>query len=162
MSEKQKIPDDVKQICIQVARGYNRRVRNYYNRRREIIEGSACGYVVIPDSANPEDWTKTMWAYTMPAHNAQRTAENKAEQLLGLEKLPDVLRMRAVERAQANVRQDLPQELRQKLVKAIMLNCKSGRRFPYKVLDVEGFSERGFYRERDGFLCDIAKFLGLL
>ncbi len=161
MTEKVKITDDVKKICIQIARGYDRRVRNYYNRRCEIINGSACSYIVIPDSAHPEDWTKTTWAYSTPAHNAQRATENKAEQLLALEKQPETLRMRAVENAQANVRPDLPQDLRQKLVKAIMQNCKSGKLFPYKVLDVDGFSERGFYRERDDFLIDIAKFLDL-
>lgn len=162
MPRKKLLPDDVRQTCIQLVRGYDRRVRDYYDRRRSIIEGTACHHEVIRDPDAPEDWKKTSWAFQPTAHAASRTTESIAEQLFALEELPEIRRMRAVESAKAHIGDDLPVELKRKLTEAIWLNCKSGRRYPYKVLDVEGFSERGFYRARDLFLIDIAQQLELL
>lgn len=162
MNKTPNLPDDVKKECIAIVQGYDRRVKKYNNLRREIVEGGGGNYVVLPDPKNPEDWKKTTWAFNQTSHNASRTTEDKAAKLLGLEELPDTKRMRAVEKARDNIGLDLPPQLRRKLVKAVMLNCKSGRKYPYKVLDVEGFSERSFYRERDLFLLDIAEIIGLL
>lgn len=162
MNRAKTLPDDVRQTCIQLVRGYDRRVRNYYDRRREIIEGTPCQYEVIKDKSDPKNWEKTTRFYPPSSHSASRTGEDKAMQLLGLEELPETKRMRAVEQAKLQIGLELPEDMRRKLAEAIILNCKSGRRFPYKVLDVDGFSERGFYRKRDSFLLDIAVYLELL
>lgn len=162
MSKPKRLPDDVRQTCIQLVRGYERRVRDYYDRRRKIIEGTPCQYEVIKDRNNPDDWKKTTRFYAPSSHNASRTSENKAMQLQGIEDLLETKRMRAVEQAKLQIGLDLPEDMRKRLVDAIMLNCKSGRRYPYKVLDVEGLSERGFYREREAFLLVIAVYLELL
>lgn len=162
MSRPQKLPDDVRQTCIQLVRGYDRRVREYYDRRREIIEGTSCRREVIRDKEDPDNWKKTIWAYPPAAHSASRTTEGITDQLLGLEELPETRRMRAVEQAKLHIGLDLPEDMRRKLAAAVILNCKSGRRYPFRVLDVEGFSERGFYRERESFLIEIAEYLELL
>lgn len=162
MSRPQVLPDDVRQTCIQMVRGYDRRVRNYYDRRREIVDGSPSRFEAIKDKDAPEDWQKTTHFYPPSSHSASRTGEDKAIQLLGLEELSETKRMRAVEHAKACIGLELPEEMRRKLVEALMLNCKSGRRYPYRVLDVDGFSERGFYRERESFLLTIAVYLELL
>lgn len=162
MSKTKKLPDDVRQTCIQLVRGYDRRVRDYYDRRREIIEGSPCRYEVVKDKDDPEDWEKTTRFYPPSLHGASRTGEDKVMQLQGLEELPETRRMRAVEQAKLQIGLDLPEDMRQKLIAAIFLNCKGGRRYPFRVLDVEGFSERGFYRERESFLLNIAIYLELL
>ena len=81
---------------------------------------------------------------------------------MGLEELPETKRMRAVEEAKRAIGLDLPEVMRAKLVDAIMLNCKSGRRYPYEYLDVEGIGRTDFYQRRTRFLMDIAKYLGLI
>lgn len=145
MSRTKVLPDDVRQTCIQLVRGYDRRVREYYDRRREIIEGTP----------NREDSTPL-------SHNASRVGENKAMQLLSLEELPETKRMRAVEQAKMQIGLDLPETLRGKLVDAIILNCKSGRRYPYEYLDIDGVARTDFYVRRTRFLVDIAKHLSLV
>ena len=79
-----------------------------------------------------------------------------------IEELPETKRMRAVEEAKRAIGLDLPEVMRAKLVDAIMLNCKSGRRYPYEYLDVEGIGRTDFYQRRTRFLMDIAKYLGLV
>lgn len=145
MSRTKALPDDVRQTCIQLVRGYDRRVREYYDRRREIIEGTPSHEDGAPQS-----------------HNASRAGENKAMQLLGLEELPETKRMRAVEQAKLQIGLDLPETLRGKLVDAIILNCKSGRRYPYEHLDIDGVARTDFYVRRTRFLVDIAKHLSLV
>lgn len=162
MSRPKALPDDVRQLCIQLVRGYDRRVQNYHNQRQEIISGSSCRFQVIKDKDDPTDWKKNTYVYPPSAHNASRTAEDITQRLLGLEELPETKRMRAVEYAKMKIGLDLPNELRRKLTEAIWLNCKSGRRYPYRVLDVDGFSERGFYRRRDIFLMDVANNLDMM
>ena len=159
MSRTKALPDDLRQLCIQLVRGYDRRVRDYYDLRREIIDGTATPYVTIKDPGDPDNWKNTEWVYQPKAHNASRTTESIAERILALEKLPDTKYMRAVEQAQLRIGLDLPEELRRKLVKAIMLNCCAGRRYPFECLDVEGIERTNFYSRRTAFLIDIATYL---
>lgn len=150
MSRPKMLPDDVRQICIQIVRGYDRRVRDYYNRRRDIIDGTS------------EDSGKSTRFYSPSSHGASRTGEDKTMQLLGLEELPETKRMRAVAEAKQCIGLDLPSEMRAKLVDAIMLNCRSGRQYPYEYLDVEGIGRTDFYARRTRFLMDIATRLDLI
>ena len=82
--------------------------------------------------------------------------------LLGLEELLETKRMRAVAEAKQCIGLDLPGEMRAKLVDAIMLNCKSGRQYPYEYLDVDGIGRTDFYTRRSRFLMDIATRLDLI
>lgn len=162
MSRPKLIPDDVRQTCIQIVRGYDRRKREYYDRRREIIEGSPVRFEVIRDKDHPEDWEKTTYFFPPSSHSASRIGEDKALQLLYLEDLPETKRMRAVEDARANIGLDLPETMRNKLVEAIMLNCKSGKKYRYEILDVEGIGRTDFYARRTRFLIDIARQLEMM
>lgn len=162
MARTKLLPDDVRQTCIQMVRGYDRRVREFYDRRREIIDGSPSRFEVIKDKDDPEDWQKNSYFYPPSSPNASRTGEEKAIQLMGLEELPETKRMRAVEQAKLHIGLDLPEAMRAKLVNAIMLNCKSGRRYPYEHLDVEGIGRTDFYMHRTHFLMDIAKHLDMI
>ena len=162
MSRPKLIHDDVRQTCIQMVRGYDRRVREYYDRRREIIDGSPSRFEVIKDKDAPEDWQKNSYFYSPSSHNASRTGEDKTMQLLGLEDLPETKRMRAVEEARRAIGLDLPEALRDKLVNAIMMSCKAGRRYPYEYLDVDGIGRTDFYTRRTRFLMDIAQRLDLI
>lgn len=162
MSRKAILPDDVRKMCIQIVRGYDRRVRAYNDRRREIVEGTSCHHEVIKDPDDPKDWKKTSWAYQPTAHNASRTTEGIAERLLGLEELPNTRYMRAVEQAKLQIGIDLPEELRKKLTEAIVLNCKSGRQYPYTCFCLVGIEKTNFYDRRAVFLYSIAEFLQLV
>ena len=162
MARTKLLPDDVRQTCIQLVRGYDRRVREFYDRRREIIDGSPSRFEVINDKDAPEDWQKNSYFYPPSSHNASRTGEDKTLQLMGLEELAETKRMRAVEEAKRGIGLDLPEVMRAKLVDAIVLNCKSGRRYPYEYLDVEGIGRTDFYIRRTRFLMDIAKHLDLI
>ena len=162
MSRPKKLPDDVRQTCIQLVRGYDRRVREYYDRRREIIEGSPCRYETIRDKDAPEDWQKSTRFYPPSAHSASRTGEDKAIQLQGLEDLLETKRMRAVEQAKVQIGLDLPEDMRRKLVNAMILNCKAGRRYPFDCFDLQGIGRSDFYERRMEFLIEIAKIMDLV
>lgn len=162
MSRSKALPDDVRQMCIQLVRGYDRRVKNYHNQRQEIISGSNCRFQVIKDKDDPTDWKKNTYFYPPSAHNASRTAEDITQRLLGLEELPETKRMRAVEQAKLNIGLDLPDELRRKLAEAIWLNCKSGRRYPYTCFYLAGIEKTNFYDRRTEFLRYIAESLGMV
>lgn len=162
MSKEKSLPEDVRVVCIQLVRGYDRRVQNYHNRRQEIISGSPCQYEMIRDADDPGNWEKSFRYFPPSAHNTSRAGENKAMQLLALDESPETKRMRAVEEAKLKIGLDLPDEMRIKLAEAIMLNCKAGRRYPYEYLNIEGIGRTQFYDRRTEFLTEIAKILKLI
>lgn len=162
MSRAKVLPDDVRGICILIVRGYQRRRQEYMLRRDELMNNTPDNIVTIRDRDNPDDESKHEGVLIPSAHNASRTAEDIADRILGLDTLPETKRMRAVEYAVKRIRRDIPETMRKKLIQAIFLNCQSGKKYPFKVLDIDGFSERGFYRERDKFLLDIADYLDLV
>lgn len=162
MSRPKQLPDDVRKMCIQIVCGYQRRRLEYLLRRSELMANTPDNIVTIRDKEDPDNEDLHEGVYIPSGHNASRTTENIAEQILGLEDLPETKRMRAVEYAAKRIRRDIAESVRNKLTSAIFLNCQSGKKYPYKVLDIDGFSERGFYRERDKFLVDIAIFLEMV
>ena len=162
MSRTKMLPDDVRKVCIQIVCGYQRRRQEYMLRRAELMDNRQDKIITIRDARDPDN-EKLHEGVCLPgSHTASRTTEDVTERILGLEDIPETKRMRSVEYAAKRVRRDLPENVREKLRTAIILNCKSGKKYPYKVLDIDGFSERGFYRERDRFLMDIAVFLELV
>ena len=145
MSRKPNLPYDVRQECLWIVRGYDRRVKAYHEARREVIDGTACG-----DG--------------MPRKpGVGRPAENKAEQLAAIEDWPETQKMRAVEQAKLHIGEDIQsEELRQRLAEGIWLNCQSHRKYPYAILNLPGISERTFRRRKESFLSEIAKFLEII
>ena len=145
VSRKPNLPYDVRQECLWIVRGYDRRVKAYHEARRQIIDGTACG-----DG--------------MPRKpGVGRPAESKAEQLAAIEDWPETQKMRAVERAKLHIGEDIQsEELRQRLAEGIWLNCMSHKRYPYMLLNLPGISEHGFKRRKAAFLSDIAEFLRII
>jgi hypothetical protein len=71
--------------------------------------------------------------------------------------------MRAVEEAKLQVGLDQPtEEARQRLTQGIILNCENGRAYPFEYLNITGISRSDFYRRRDEFLLEIAKYLKMI
>lgn len=123
VSKPKLLYDDVREICIQMVRGYDRRKQNYCDR--------------------------------------QHNAVNDPLMLADLEEHPETKRMRAVEIAQRCIGLELPEATRDKLADAIMLNCKSGRRYPYENLNLDEIEPSEFYAQRYRFLVNIARYLQL-
>lgn len=154
MSRRPKLPYDIRQECLWIVRGYDRRVRAYHEARREIIDGTAC---VFSDKKNGDR------VYLPHSGGCGRPSENKAEQLQAIEMWPETKKMRAVEHAKIQIGLDLEnQDLRQRLTDGIILNCVNRNEYPFRLLNLPDMSERDFYRRKDRFLVDIAIFLGML
>ena len=145
MSRKPVLPYDIRQECLWIVRGYDRRVKAYHEARREIIDGAACidGMPHKPGLGRP--------------------AENKMEQLAAIEDWPETQRMRAVESAKLHIGLDLEnEELRQRLTEGILLNCTDRHEYPFRYLNLTGMEKTDFYNRRDEFLIDIADYLGMI
>lgn len=116
-----RLPEDVKQVCLWLAKGYERRL------------------------AKEQDHKQPGSRRASKGHNRERE------------------RLEAVEQALVAVGADIAaDEVRRQLREAIMLNVKSGRKYPYELLRLEGVSRSDFYRRKDKFLEDIAGRMGLL
>lgn len=71
--------------------------------------------------------------------------------------------MRAVENAKLHIGLDLEnEELRQRLTGGILLNCMSRNEYPFRLLNLPDVNERDFYRRKDSFFAEIAKFLRII
>lgn len=74
-----------------------------------------------------------------------------------LEQSPEVTRMRAVEQAAVVIGADIGNDdVRNALRSAILLNCKSGRHYPYERLGELSASRADFYRRKEKFLTAVA------
>lgn len=159
MSKPKRMPDDIKQECLWVVRGYKRRVEAYHRARSDIINGSPSRYITIKDRKTGKEER----VYNPHSGAASRNAEDKMFQLEAIESWPETLKMRAVEQAKMLVGLDLPNEgLRSKLQDALILSCEEGRKYPYEILAIDGIGRTNFYDRRTDFLYEIAKYLNYL
>lgn len=152
---KEKLPWAVKQQILWMVRDYDRMRREYKRMRRDILDAGGEHYTTYV--VNGEERR----AYISGGHNASRSTEDRQMQLETLEQTPMVKQMRAIEHASARIGKDLPELLRDQLREAILLNCQSGRKYPFERLYVVGMERSWFYHIRDQFFMDIAAEIGL-
>lgn len=162
MARVKQLPDDVKQNCLSLVRGYARRKREYAMKRAEMMSNSSDKVITIRDEEHPNDDRKSVGVMLPGAHNASRTTENIAMKMVSLEDHMDTRRMRAVEFAEGRIGQDLPEDQRKLLKKAIFMSCTQGRKCPFERLHVEGMERTCFYDRRMRFLIDIAKCMDMI
>lgn len=162
MARVKQLPDDVKQNCLSLVRGYSRRKREYNQKRQELMSRSNDKVVTIRDREDPENDRKSIGVMLPGAHKVSRTTENIAERMLALEDHPDTIRMRAVEYAESRIGADLPEGQRMLLQKAILSSCIQGKKCPFERLHVEGMERSCFYDRRMRFLVDIAIFMDMI
>lgn len=162
MARVKQLPDDVKQNCLSLVRGYARRKREYNQKRQELMSRSNDKVVTIRDREDPENDRKSVGVMLPGAHKVSRTTENIAERMLALEDHPDTIRMRAVEYAESRIGADLPEGQRKLLQKAILNSCIQGKKCPFERLHVEGMERSCFYDRRMRFLVDIAIFMDMI
>ena len=162
MARVKQLPDDVKQNCLSLVRGYDRRKREYNQKRLDLMTRSSDKVITVRDREDPENDRKSYGVMLPGTHNATRTTENTAERMLQLEKHPDTIRMRAVEYARDRIGMDLTKQQRQLLEKAIFTSCIQGKQCPFERLNVEGMERTCFYDRRMRFLIDIAIFMDMV
>jgi hypothetical protein len=148
MLNKLKVPKDVTALCEQVAKGYERRKKSYEQQRMDIIY------------RQPSGGADFVGGHT-PGRNGNPTAF-KAERLLKLENGLDMQMIRAVDEALLMTGTDVSRDSREKLRKALLLNCEDGKEFPFEVLGLDGFSRSEFYRRKRMFIAGIGAALGLV
>jgi len=144
-TSKVSVPKDVTALCEQVARGYERRRRDYERRRLDVIYSRGSGVVEFGGRSG----------FSNP--NAY-----KSERLERLEGCLDVKLIHAVDEALLMLGADVVRESRERLRRAMLLNCENGREFPYEVLGLDEFSRSDFYRRKKGFIKGIGVALGLV
>ncbi len=156
-----KLPWDIKQECLWIVRGYDRRVKQYIAQRQDIIEAGGENYVTYKHvEGNKSEECRAFMPHT---NNTGRPIEDKQAQLEAIEDYPETLRMRAVEYAKLQIGLDcVSEESRQRLTNGIILNCESGRTYPFEYLNLPEFSRMDFYRRKDIFLMDVAKYLQMV
>lgn len=162
MSRAKVLPDDVRQNCLSLVKGYDRRREEYRQRREEALNSAPDNVYTIRDRDNPLDESKHIGVLIPSAHHASRTTEDIAARIQGLEDLPETRRMRSVEYAAKRVGLDLPEDQRKILLRAIFTSCIQGRKYPFERLQVEGMERSCFYERRMRFLVDIAKYMGMV
>lgn len=162
MARVKQLPDDVKQNCLSLVRGYERRKREYAQKRAELMTHRSDKVITVRDKDAPDDDKKSFGVMLPGSHNASRTTENIAERMVSLEDHMDTRRMRAVEYAEGRIGLDLPKDQRKLLTKAIFTSCIQGRQYPFERLHVEGMERSCFYDRRMRFLIDIAKYMDMI
>ena len=155
MTDQNKLPWDVRQQALWIVRGYERARCEYLRQRREILDAGGENYVTYQEDG------ETRRAYLPISHQASRSTENVAIRLEALEKTETFRQMRAVEHARARIGEGMPDAIRDALQDAIMLNCMSGRKYPFERLYVVGLGRSEFYRIRGAFFRRIAEEVGL-
>ena len=154
---KKAIDEDIKQQALWIVRGYKASLRRYMAARQDVILATPCSFGEYVSEG------ETRRQYFPHSSEVGRPVENMQQALERLEQCPDARRVAAVDKAKLLIGEDLQdKELRRKLTNAILLNCESGRNYPFEILGVDGLSRRDFYRRRNRFLQDVAEKFGII
>ena len=160
---KNRLPDDVKQQCLWIVRGHERREQWYKTERQNILNSSSSGFTTYQQNG-------IEYRQYAPPLNGYITdiPYIKTLQLDKLENSVKAQQVRAVNNAIKNIGIDIEnKKLREKLVGAIILNCKDRHKFPYERLDLyidknNKISRSAFFRQKDNFFYEIANCLHIV
>ena len=141
---KYKLPDDLKVTCINLVRGYERRVLQYHNRRNEVLYSSSA-----PPDGQPR------------GSGTSNETLSKTQQLEYIETLFDSCAIKAVEQAKIAIGEDMADEPRRNLQTAIWDSCVMGKNFRLGHYDL-AMGSNNFYERRRRFLHKIADLMGFL
>lgn len=148
------IPKDIKLAALYIVRGQPRRQKAYRDAMQEINSRSGAGYISVTIRGRRE-------RVYLPKNRESDPAAWRAAAVEMLAGLAEVKTMQAVDAALREVGKEQPKEIRRKLQNAVMINSCGGEDAAFTRLDVPGFSQSGFYRERDKFLLDVAERCGI-
>ena len=154
---KKTLDDDIKQQALWIVRGYKASLRRYMAARQDVILATPCSFGEYAAGG------ETCRQYYPHSSDVGRPVENMQQALERLERSPDARRVAAVDKAKLLIGNDIQdEELRRKLTNAILLNCESGRNYPFEILGVDGFGKTNFYKRRLEFLGNVASFFGII
>lgn len=164
---KYRLPEDVKLTALSYVKGYPRRKAEYMMKFNDIVAGKGFPFETYTISGYDERGDPCELECRVPIDRVFGSIGNPTQQkaflLAELSKHPETVRMRAVEKAMELIGDRIMNdELREKLVQAIMLNCDSGRVYIYEDMDLPGISRKAFFAERRRFLWYVAKYSDLL
>lgn len=154
---KYKLPEDLKNQCLSLVRGYERRVRLYHDRRDSVIYASAPPNVLKSKDKDGKEICEFGGRSGKPGD----ATYDKAMKLERIESLYDTQAMRAVEQAKLTIGVGWDEAQRQKLRAAIWDSCMLGRNFRLSCYDLP-LGSNNFYERRRRFLWCIAKNMGFL
>lgn len=161
---QRKVKEQVKEIALCCVRLYSADVTWYRERRDDILYSSGGGYETYTKSQTTEGVTvhEEYRVYLPHGSGVGRPTEEKGAALVALEEHPRTRRMHAVAQAKHEIGEDIVSEdLRLRMMCAILTNCESGRKNPFNYLNVPEISRRDFYRRKERFLLSIAEKLKL-
>ena len=154
---KRDLDDDIKQQALWIVRGYKASLRRYMAARQDVILATPRSFGEYVSGG------ETRRQYFPHSSSVGRPVENMQQALERLEHSPDARRVAAVDKAKLLIGNDLQdEELRRKLTNAILLNCESGRNYPFEILGVDFLGRSNFYDRRTDFLADVAKIFGII
>lgn len=164
---KYRLPEDVKLTALSYVKGYPRRKAEYMMKFNDIVAGKGFPFETYTISGYDERGDPCELECRVPIDRVFGSIGNPTQQkaflLAELSRHPETVRMRAVEKAMELIGDRIMNdELRGKLVQAIMLNCDSGRVYIYEDMDLPGISRKAFFAERRRFLWYVAKYSDLL
>lgn len=142
---KYPLPDDLKQRCLSLVKGYERLLTQYTQKRNEIIFSSKPPADGMPRSGKISDETY-----------------EKTKKLAKLDSLFDAAVIRAVDKAKERIGLDVfSDEERRRIADAIWDSCvdRTNFTFEYRALCV---GKTNFYERRREFLYNIAQNMGFL
>ena len=146
-----KLPEDIKQEALSYIRGYERRRKIYRQKYYEIINSPPAAFTIAEADG------EMIHIYNGHSNIPGNPTANKALQLAQLEQHPDTIKMRAVEQAKKDIGADVADDdVRQRLINALWINCLSGRCHPFEHLNLTEFSRMDFYSRKHKFLRDIS------
>ena len=164
---KYRLPEDVKLTALSYVKGYPRRKAEYMMKFNDIVAGKGFPFETYTINGYDERGDPCKLECRVPIDRVFGSIGNPTQQkaflLAELSRHPETVRMRAVEKAMELIGDRIMNDdLRKKLVQAIMLNCDSGRVYIYKDMDLPGISRKAFFAERRRFLWYVAKYSDLL
>lgn len=137
---KYSLPDDLKQRCLSFVKGYKRLIKQYTQKRNEILYSSKAPADGMPRSGRTGDETF-----------------EKTRRLEQLDSLFDAAVIKAVDKAKQCIGLDIQSAAeRRRIAEAVWDSCTDGRNFifEYRALCV---GKTNFYDRRREFLYNIAK-----
>ena len=154
---KYRLPEDIKLASISLVKGYDRRKKEFNEKVRDNMESTAAGWEEYTDTICGKE-VVCRYYEARRSGTSGRPTEARAIRLERLMNAQDTIWLRAVENAADEIGERyVSEEIRRALRDGIMLNCKSGRRWPYEALDLPTISRKDFYAERRRFLWRVAK-----
>lgn len=154
MQTKYKLPKDVYQSTIWLIRGHERRVKEYKEKKDDILNGGGAKYITYHNKLNGEEAR----AYLPSSGTKQSATQIKALALVALEADIDTIKMNMVQQALEEVSELISDKKAKEYFKvALLQNINDRRQYPFRNLNNVFVSEKTFYNYKAKFIYLVAQ-----